>query len=678
MEDLNQPDNENSGPAKRWLDEIHKAESRLKKYFDRCKEITKRYRDEREQYTGNYRNRSSQRFNILWSNTQTILPMLYSRMPKPVIERRFKDNDRVSRVASEMWEKATSTMIDLNGFNEAMKNSTLEYALYAQGCSWVRYKPTVQDVEIAIMPGQPPMVEQQIVYEEAIADFVRYEDFLYSDSRTWEEVDWVARRVFMSRKEGLERFGDVFKKVQLDQKQSTADTRLSNDSAYNKAIVYEIWCKPENKVFWVAKSYGQELLDEMEPPIKFDGFFPCPKPAFGTFATNKIEPVPDFMQYQDQAYELDQTTNRIGQLIKSIKAVGLYDGAFSAFGELLREGVDNQLFPVTNDWDEFVKGGGTRGMQNTIAMLPIDSSVQAMQALYQAREQTKQTIYEITGISDIIRGASNPDETATAQEIKGRFGTMRLQDKQAEIQRFARDNIRLVAEVIAEQFSPDTLIKMSGMKLPTRQDVEIKYQQEVAKFQQDMMQYQQVAMQAQQMGQQPPPPPEQPTPPEVVTIDDVMELLQDDPIRNFKIDIETDSTIATDYEAEKQSRVEFISNVAPFLQQMIPAVQAMPQLAEPLGEMLMFVVRGFKAGRQLESSFEESFKKLQEERAQPPSPPPPDPMIELKKQQVEGDLQLKREKIQGDLALQQEKLKSDILFNQKRNLIAEALSGYQQ
>lgn len=676
MEDFNQPDNKNSGPAKHWLDEIHKAESRLKKYFDRCKEITKRYRDEREQSTGNYRNRG-QRFNILWSNTQTILPMLYSRMPKPVIERRFKDNDRVSRVVSEMWEKATSTMIELNGFNEAMKNSTFEYALYAQGCSWVRYKPTVEDVEIAVVPGQPPMVERKTVYEEAIVDFVRYEDFLYSDSRTWEEVDWVARRVFMSRQDGLDRFGDVFKKVDLDQKQSTADTRLGSDSAYNKAIVYEIWCRPENKVFWVAKSYGQELLDEMEPPINFDGFFPCPKPAFGTFATNKIEPVPDFIQYQDQAYELDQTTNRIGNLIKAIKAVGLYDGAFSAFGELLREGVDNQLFPVTNDWDDFVKGGGTRGMQNTIAMLPIDSSVQAMQALYQAREQTKQTIYEITGISDIIRGASNPDETATAQEIKGRFGTMRLQDKQAEIQRFARDNIRLVAEVIAEQFSPDTLIKMSGMKLPTRQDVEIKYQQEVAKFQQDMMQYQQMAIQAQQMGQQPPQPPEQPLPPEVVTIEDVMELLRNDPIRNFRIDIETDSTIATDYESEKQSRIEFISNVAPFLQQMIAAIQSSPQLTQPLGEMLMFVVRGFKAGRQLESTFEESLKKISEEQAQPLSPPPANPMVELKKQQVEGDLQLKREKIQGDLALQQEKLKADVLFNQKRNLIAEALLGYQ-
>ena len=41
-----------------------------------------------------------------------------------------------------------------------------------------------------------------------------------------------------------------------------------------------------------------------------------------------------------------------------------------------------------------------------------------------------------------------------------------------------------------------------------------------------MMEVSARAMQAQQMGQQPPPPPEQPMPPEVVTIDDVMELLK--------------------------------------------------------------------------------------------------------------------------------------------------------
>lgn len=682
MQEMEEPKDQTKGSAKRWLDEIEKSEARLKKFFERCRQITERYRDERDAYLTTYnasanKQYQGQRFNILWSNTQTLLPMLYSRTPKPVIERRFKDDDRVSRIASEMWEKATTTMIELNGFNEVMKNSTLEYALYAQGTSWARYKPTFEEVEVTIVEGQPPVVQQEIKYEEAIADFVCYSDFFYSESRTWEEIDWVSRRVFMTRKEGLERFGEIFEKVNLDHDQTKNDGKqflvTNGNKRYNKATVYEIWCKSENKVYWVAKSLSDEILDEMEPPIKFDGFFPCPKPAIGTYTTSTIEPVPDYIQYQDQAKELDDTTKRIGNLIKAIKVAGLYDASFTGFSELLKEGVDNQLMPVSTDWNEFVKGGGSRGMQNVLAMLPIDSSITALTTLYQAREQTKQVIYEITGISDIIRGASNPNETATAQEIKGRFGTLRLQDKQAEIQRFARDNIRLIAEIIAEHFSPDTLMKMSGMTLPTRQEVEMRFQQEMAQHQRMMLQYQQIAAQAQQVGQEPPPPPEQPVPPDIVTIDDVIELLRDDPMRNFKIDIETDSTIATDYEAEKQSRIDFISNVTPFLQQMVPAIQAVPELADPLGEMLMFVIRGFKAGRQLEGTFEESLKKLKEQQAQPPSPPPPDPMIEIKKQQVDGDLALKQKKIEGDLALQQEKLKIDAMMNNPNLLIAQAL-----
>ncbi len=427
-------------------------------------------------------------------------------------------------------------------------------------------------------------------------------------------------------------------------------------------------------MYWVAKEYPLSLLDEREAPIDFDGFFPCPKPAFGTFSTKKIEPIPDFIQYQDQAIELDQITKRISNLVRAIKVTGLYDASFSAFGELLKDGRDNELIPVSNDWEEFMKQGGTRGLQNTMVMLPIDSSIQALTTLYQSRDQTKQIIYEITGISDIIRGSSNPNETATAQEIKGRFGTMRLQDKQAEIQRFARDNIRLIAEIIAEHFDGQTLIKMSGIKLPTRAEVQQQFQQQVMQYQQAMMQYQQIAIQAQQSGQQPPPPPQEPQQPEVVTIDDVMELLRDDPMRNFKIEIETDSTIATDYEAEKQSRIEFMTSIAPFLQQMIPAIQQMPQLAEPLGEMLMFVVRGFKAERKLEGAFEESIKKMNAAQQQPPEPPPPDPMIELKKKQVDGDLALRQKKIDGELALGQEQLKIQAMRHNPKS-IAQSLGG---
>lgn len=673
-------DSNTADEAARWLDEIAKAKNRSQKYFEMCKKISKRYRDDRgvdwdtNNKTGNYR------YNVLWSNKQTELPMLYSRMPRPVIERRFKDDDPVGRVASEMWEKATTTAIDLNGFDRMMKNSTFEYALYSQGTSWALYKPTIQDIEIDEQTGQPK--QSVLKYEESVADFVSYRNFYYSDSRTWPEVNWVAREVYMNKPDGLARFGEIFNKVPLDHKQETGDKELSASSKYNKATIYEIWCKPDNMVYWVAKEYKEAVLDMSEPHLKFDGFFPCPMPAFGTNTTDVIEPVPDYKQYQDQAIELDEVSCRISYLLKSIKITGVYDASVDPIKNLLKEGVDNQLFPFDSKWSEFVTKGGMRG---TLELLPIDQAVSALGTLYQSREAILQTIYQITGMSDIIRGASNPNETATAQQIKGKFGTMRLQDKQGEIQRFARDNIRLIAEIIAENFQPETLMKMSGMKLPTRQDVQAKFQLEMQQFQAKMQQYQQVAMQAQQSGQQPPPPPQQPQQPEVVTIDDVMELLRDDPMRNFRIDIETDSTIATDYEEEKNSRMELISSIGPFMQQMVPLVQQSPELSDLMGQILLFGVRGFKAGRSLEASFEDVFKQIKEQQAQPPSPPPPDPEIELKKEQSKAELQLQKEKqdgelslkkqeIDGNLALKQEEIKGNMMLD-RRNIIGDALGG---
>jgi hypothetical protein len=53
--------------------------------------------------------------------------------------------------------------------------------------------------------------------------------------------------------------------------------------------------------------------------------------------------------------------------------------------------------------------------------MPIDGLAKIVLQLVEQREQVKQTIYEVTGISDIVRGASKADETATAQQIKGRW-----------------------------------------------------------------------------------------------------------------------------------------------------------------------------------------------------------------------------------------------------------------
>ncbi len=93
-----------------------------------------------------------------------------------------------------------------------------------------------------------------------------------------------------------------------------------------QACIYEIWDKEQGKVFWVSKSMG-EILDEKDDPLQLEGFFPCPKPMYATLTTDSLEPVPDFVLYQDQAKQLDTLADRIDGFINALKVRGVYDAS---------------------------------------------------------------------------------------------------------------------------------------------------------------------------------------------------------------------------------------------------------------------------------------------------------------------------------------------------------------
>jgi hypothetical protein len=62
--------------------------------------------------------------------------------------------------------------------------------------------------------------------------------------------------------------------------------------------------------------------------------------------------------------------------------------------------------------------------------------VSAFSTVYTQRTQVLQVIYEVTGISDIIRGGgTKASETATAQQLKAQYGSMRLRRRQDDIQK---------------------------------------------------------------------------------------------------------------------------------------------------------------------------------------------------------------------------------------------------
>jgi hypothetical protein len=623
-----------------WVNEIETYEQQFSPWVKRSKNIIKRFMDIRSENS-----RRAAKFNILWSNVQTLHPAIYASPPNPNIDRRFDNDDDIGRYSALVLERAVSYYVKNDLFDKVMKQTTLDRLLPGRGVAWVRYCPVFEE-KVQITDDETDNEYENLVTEDVVPDYVHWEDFGHTWGRTWQEVRGVWRRAYMTRSDIVKRFGEeVGQTVPLD---AIIKGRNGEDvSANSKSCIYEIWDKSKRKVYWLHKSMP-DVLDSMDDPLGLKDFFPCPEPIYATISTDNLIPTPDYAQYQDQATELDMLTARIASITKAVKIAGVYDAAAEGVDRLLSEGVENKLIPVA----QWAMLGGGKGIDGAISLFPLQEIMATLVGLYQAREQVKNDLYEITGISDIVRGQTSASETATAQKIKGQFATLRLDHNQKDVARFSKDLVVIMTEIIAQHFSLDTIKQVSGVKLLTAQEKQMLDMAD-QQFEQQSQQYEQIAQQAQQMGQQPPPPPQQPNVPEEMqelrslpTWEEIEQLIRDDTARNFRIDIETDSTIKIDQDNERQSRVEFLGAVSSFMAQ---AVNVPPDLQELSMELLMFGVKGFKVSREIETVFEATLRDMKKARENP-APPPPNPE-EIKAQaeqaRLQSDVQLEQMKIQA-------------------------------
>ncbi len=629
--------------AGRWIDEIDQAEKGCATWWRTGDVIVRRYKNEVRNGRGgaNANVNPIRRFAILWSNVQTLGPAIYAKRPVPEVSRRYNDPDPLGKVASEVLERALSFSLEAYDFDGRMQLCRNDYLLTGRGQLWVRYVPhirTVADGDVEKDEGEEDTEEQEEVeYEEVLCDHVAWKDFLTNPTREWAETRWVARRVFMGRNELIKRFGEkIGKRVPLDAGQyanSNQDDQGPDSDVAKKAQVYEIWDKVSRKVYWVNKAFTEQPLDERDDPLGLKGFFPCPQPLNATLGPDSTIPVPDYVQYQDQADELDDLTQRIAKLQDALRMVGVYAGEENVtLQNVFTPGNENALIPI-DAYDLFKEKGGIKGL---IEWVPIDMVIQCLKGCYEARAQIIQDIYQITGLSDIIRGDTDPNETATAQGIKAQWGSLRVRDRQKDIQRFARDAINIKAEVIAEHFSIDTLKAMTNVKLMTNAEK----QQAQLQMQQQQVIWQGQEQQAQAMGQQPPPPPE--PDPEVMDLlqqpswEDVQGLLKNDALRSFRIDIETDSTIEPDEMAQKQAFTEYVGAVTQLMTAAAGILPAAPYVAPLFSEIFKQSARVFKVSRTLEDTIDKVFSTAEAQPpAQPQGPPPVDP-TQLQAEQIKG------------------------------------------
>ncbi|MBY2932530.1 hypothetical protein [Rhizobium leguminosarum] len=666
-----------------WQQELERGQRYFKSWIDRCTKIEKIYLQQADQA-----NATKRRFPMLWANISVLQPAVYARVPQPVVERRFKDSQPVARMASELVERNLAFTADDADLDSLMRAVRDDFLLCARGTVWLRYEADFEPLDIGVEPSNAPALDmqgddggptpEQITDERVCIDYVHWSDFLHSPARRWKDVTWVARRVPMTDEEFDKRFPEGRASLAANGAGSNHGTNQT-ERAQNegKTYVWEIWCKSENYTVWVAEG-SPVALEVSEPPLKLARFFPCPRPAFGTLSTSSLIPVPDYVYYQQQCDEIDMLTKRVNKLTDQLRLKIFYpsgDGSVSpAIEKAMRPENDTVMVPIP-EWAAFTDKGGS----NAIVTLPIDEVQKVIVACIEVRKQLVEDVYQITGISDIVRGDTQASETATAQRIKSQWGSIRIRDRQAELARFARDIVNLAGEIICDQFQPETLMLVSGIQLPTT----AQKQQVQLQMQQQQMAQQQAAERAQQMGQ--PAPPQQPpqVPPEMQkmmeqpTIDEVVQLLRNDSVRGFRIDIETDSTIEPDEDAEKQRRMEFVQMVGGFMQQAGAIAQQTPMLVPVMVETLLFAARGFRAGRQLENTLEQVGAQLSQSATAPRPPPEPTPeqMINLKTAQVKAGAEEKK----AQLSVAQAQIEHQTTVEQARSaMAAQALQQFQQ
>ncbi len=611
-------------PIKAILADIQAYEREYRPWLDRGKGVIDRYRDVRPEPVNQVY--ILRKFNILWSNVETLQPTLYARLPETVIERRFKDEDPVGKLACEIGERMGNYILQTSSFDQIMRQVVKDRLLPGRGMLWIGYDSDGDDVEtdeqeedetgkpVLNDDGTPKMkTEYQKVSESVVPTYVDWKDWGHSPVRTWDEVKTVWRNVYMTEEELIERFGkEKAAEIPLDRK--LQDRKEQTDFITPQAVIRECYYIETRKVYWVHTSVKDEPLDEADPPVAFQDFWSCPKPLWATVTNDTLIPIPDFIFYQDQANELDIITNRISRLTDALKAVGVYDASQPKLERILQPNgtPDNMLVPV-DAWAAFAEKGGIAG---AIQLVPIDQVVGTINALYVAREQVIQIIYQVTGIADIIRGSTDPNETATAQGLKGQFASLRIRDTQAEVARFARDSIRLIIECALEMFEPDTIAEMVMADnfcplTPQEQQFRQMAQTPMGK--------------AFMKGKKVPPP---------QSFMAALRMMKDDKLRSFHIDIETDSTIAMNEQEEKQQATEFVTAIGGLLAQAAPLLQQEPMLAPLVGETLLYVTRRYRAGRSLETTIEKVVQQL-EQKAQQPQPP--NPQLQIAEAKAQGE-----------------------------------------
>ena len=657
--------------AKWWLDEIEAAKSRMDDWYKKAQKANDRYKIKS--------NRENGSINILWANVETQKSAIGDDFGKPdVIRSNVPDDDGLTRHVSLVWQRAIDASVKDDGDNHDIKLAVHDVFLPGRGQIWLELNP-VTDQDGNVIWVEAPLVRLQ------------YEEYLEGAANSYKMLPWVARRHLFSLDDLKEKFAktagvnvrDIPRDYSLPlPEKDRANEEKAKSEQFKRACVWEIWDKLKRQRLYVAEGYEHAVLKTDDDPYRLRQFFPCPRPILANGDEGWQEPITDYSEYEDQALELDKVSQRIFVLNGMLKRHGVYNSRFKEL-QNLPSADDGVLLPAES-WDELQQSGG---LNRAVEWEDVSQIIQILEALYKNRGELIKLIYELSGISDLARGSTDPNETLGAQKLKRTFGSSRFSSRQEEARRFAADGYALKGELIAEHFPRAQIEAMSGMNLPLQVEIDAAKSQLQA-LQQSLMMAQQQNLPMPQIDKK-----------QLTRLarvaetkfpwEEIADVLQSDIRRCYNIGIETDQSNFVDEEVDKKQRIEFFGVLNQALNTLMPMLEGNPANGEVIKELLIFVLKGFKVGRAMEEGIEQAIDNAiatAQQKAAQPQQPQQDPVqaaqaslvqaqaakaqIDVRTAQEMGQLKVQIEQI--DLELKQRELEMKGVELQIKQIEAQA------
>lgn len=563
---------------------------------------------------------------IYYSNVSTLHPNIFFKTPYIEFSRRFKAlNDPVSRRACEIAEMLCEYNLEIQDFAEQCDDAVKDYLVCSRGVLWntvyAEYKKDQILVDFNVEIGSYVYLDNNeyvlvkdtdvkkdeasgaeyieidtVDHVKVVAEHVLWRDFMHTPAKQWKDVKEVYRGLYLNQYEISSQFGKkALDKISFD---FTADSsgdverkiEMSNGSG-NLAKIWEKWHLPTKKRYFISDGSG-EIIGEKPPTLDFTGFFPCSCPVLGVRNEDSLLPYPDSFFIRLQLNDSHEISSKKSEFREMLKLTGVCNEKYSDEINRIKTAKNGQYVSVGN-WMTLLQTGG---MASNVENMPIVDIVNALSRLDFETESVKKEIFEITGISDLDRGITDPRETLGAQDMKSDKSGLRLGKRRQKVNRWLQKTLRLNAEAMLELAPDQQIIDVAGLDMTNEIDVE------------------------------------------------ALQLLRDDRLRTFKISIDTDSMLQPEDEKKKQGKIEFMNMANQTFNTILDYKERAPEMIEAVSATMMMVLREFSSGREVEDKIElavnNSIQQIKDRLANPPPPPPPDPMIEIQKEMLSMQAQV--------------------------------------